>query len=374
MHTKRNVVLFVLGGLAAGAAVSFAAAKLSPKYTAEAFVKVVTVGEEEAVGPGFSHLAPVARREARVGVARLMKHQATLEAVVDSMAVQQTRWFQAFAGGTDERTAKAGKNLKRHLSVKPLWRGDLVRVSMCCRDKSDAATIVNEVIECFAAREAARARERVTGRLAHLEGQRVRVDRDLALAERAMEDVQTRYGLTDLEEHPYPSATMERIMRLEQQRDDCTLEMVQVKGRIEKAKSSAEGQAGNISVAAQPDAVKDANAAYGSLEARLAKLEEMLQEAHIREHEIESARLQYRQRAAARDERRRVLNAIQQGIETLKMIHDDPEISGLQRVVGTAEPLSPDAPKWGSYAVVGGLIGLAVGVAAGKSGMRTQKV
>ncbi|HUT31337.1 MAG TPA: M56 family metallopeptidase [Sedimentisphaerales bacterium] len=160
-------------------------------------------------------------------------------------------------------------------------------------------------------------REEIRAKLASLENRKMDIQRDLNVAEDAMEEVRARWGFGDLEERSYPHPVTARLMRLEKERDDCLVEMAQLEARIGTIEKQADS----------PQKEKDLKKAREDLAALTGKLEQlqkMCAEAAAKKNDLDTARLQYRQRASVRDERKRMLDSIKAEIEKLKTLYDDP--------------------------------------------------
>ncbi|MBN1392467.1 MAG: hypothetical protein JW947_06660 [Sedimentisphaerales bacterium] len=145
------------------------------------------------------------------------------------------------------------------------------------------------------------------------------LQRDLDLAERGLGEVRDRWNISGLEENSYVHPIIERFSRLQKERDDCALEISQVKARV-----------GNLQKQAQTEQekkyLKDTENLLVELQAKLDELEKMRTEAELKTRELNLARVQYKQRAAIRDERLQRLNEIKAQIEQLKLMYEDPEV------------------------------------------------
>jgi len=160
-------------------------------------------------------------------------------------------------------------------------------------------------------------RQEIADKLVSLDGQRVRIERDMQAAEEAMEEVRRASGYTDLEERSYPHPVTSRVIRLERQRDDCLLEIAQHRAKIENLEKQAgtdEGKA-NLEKARQ-----DLRVSVSKFE----ELREMCDEAGAQKRDLDTARVQYKKRASTRDERKRMLDSVKAEIERLKILYDDP--------------------------------------------------
>ncbi|MHC4575058.1 MAG: M56 family metallopeptidase [Planctomycetota bacterium] len=161
-------------------------------------------------------------------------------------------------------------------------------------------------------------RQKIKAKLVVLEEARHRVQRDLEFAERALDEVRERYGISDLEERSYAHPITWRLMRLEEERDDCAVEIAQLEARIKGLdKEPRTTERGENLKKAREDLVV--------LLGKLEQLQEMREEAAAKKRDLDLARVQYNQRASIRDERKRMLDSLKAEIENLKIMYDDPE-------------------------------------------------
>jgi chromosome segregation ATPase len=161
-------------------------------------------------------------------------------------------------------------------------------------------------------------REEIRAKLASLENQRHRMQQDLHAAERVMDEVRTRWGFSDLEEHSYPHPVTARLMRLEQERDACLVEIAQLRAEVQNLEKQEES----------PDRKANLQKAQDDLVVLVGKLEElqrMCDEVAAKKKDLDTARVQYKQWASVRDERKRMLDSIKEQIEKLRILHDDPQ-------------------------------------------------
>jgi chromosome segregation ATPase len=190
---------------------------------------------------------------------------------------------------------------------------------------------------------AARERAKIADKLAALESHQVRLQRDLGVAEKSMEEVRTRWGISDLEERSYPHPITSRLSRLQEQRDDCIVEASRLEARIEilhkKVKAAdAEQKEHGFKVT-----LEKARDELILLRSKLERLQTMVDEAEAQKKDLDAARAQYGQRLAVRDERREMLDTIREQIEKLRIVHDDPQL--------TAAPIAPaEVPAKGEAA------------------------
>jgi hypothetical protein len=170
-------------------------------------------------------------------------------------------------------------------------------------------------------------RQEIKAKLTGLEDSRRRIERELRHAEEAMREVRERWGFADLEERSYPHPVTQRLIRLERQRDECTLEMAQLQAKIGNLEEQADTPEGKANL-------KKAQEELVVLGEKLKALQEMREQAEAKKRDLDAARVQHKQRAAIRDERKRMLDSIKADIEKWKILHDDPQ--------------TPDVPPMGA--------------------------
>lgn len=169
---------------------------------------------------------------------------------------------------------------------------------------------------------------KILTKLASLNEQLARVRRELRLAEQGLQDIRAESGFADLEERSYPHPVTQRLIRLENQRDNCVLEVAELKAKLESfAKQPT-----------TPEAKANLKSAQDNLfvaQSKLEALEKMVQEAAARKRDFDQARVRYKRGAHKRDGRRRRLDEIISQIEKLRTMYDDAQRSKVQ----------PGAPK-----------------------------
>jgi Tfp pilus assembly protein PilF len=173
-------------------------------------------------------------------------------------------------------------------------------------------------------------REEIRAKLANLENQRNRMQQDLDMTERAMEDVMQRWGFRDLEERSYPHPVTARLMRLEQERDSCLVQIAQLQAEARNLEERAETAAGKANLKKVQDSLV-------VLTGKLEELQKMCDEAAAKKKDLDTARVQYRQRASVRDERKRMLDSLKEQIEKLRILHDDPATPEVRERPGLRE-------------------------------------
>jgi beta-lactamase regulating signal transducer with metallopeptidase domain/Tfp pilus assembly protein PilF len=162
-------------------------------------------------------------------------------------------------------------------------------------------------------------KKEILEKLVVLDEYRNRFQRDLDMTERALGEVRDRWGITDLDENIYLHPIIERFNRLQKEQDDCALEISQVKARADNLKKEAQTKQ-------EQKYLKDTENLLVELQAKYDTLEKMRTDAAARKRDLDIARIQYKQRAAIRDERLQRLNETKSQIEKLRLAYENPEV------------------------------------------------
>jgi hypothetical protein len=360
MRTLIVLLSFLITGLIAGWLISYVSPQIWPQYTAETFIRVL---------PGTK----------KNSVIRLIKSDNTLELLIDRDKIQQTEWFMGLGGIRDERLKKGVSELKRRFCAKAIKGTDLIRISFACGNKNDAALIANEIASQFVSIQGGARRKEVAEKLARLSDQQMRVQRDLDLAERALDDVRRRYGFTNLEEHDYLHPITARLIRLQGEEDNCVIDIDQLQTRREALLSEPQ----RLLPSGKPDPnqaaeIKGIELKMKLAQNRLARVREMREETQKKHEELDMARAQYARCKAIRNERQGTLNTIKTKSEELKILYDNPDTAGLQLVDITPIPLHADVLPWRISVPIAGGAGLIIGIICalltGKKRKLTQQV
>jgi polysaccharide biosynthesis transport protein len=416
------IILSTIIGLGLGGVSWFLLLRYWPWYKAQTFIKVLPPVEKD---PTVMQSLPVAQDIQygnRMSLALQLTSQGMFQQLIDRDKVQETAWFKSFGDIKDVRIRKAVKDLKKNFNALPQRDGDSISISMTCSSKEESAIIVNEMGLLFVSGQGGTRRKEVAERLSRLSDQQVRVQRDLDLAERALDDVRRRYGFTDLEEHQFQPVIDLKLNDLENQGNTLALDVSQIRANIETLAVQAQGPIQvqverqvetdpvmlNLSqqLASQESALAGALARFGEdhrvvrqirefidaiqqeklrrkaviaeqtrqsnlkdaqdglmqLERKLAQLESLRQATSKQKEEMDLAKAQFNKGVKIRDERRTMLNSIKEQIEKLKIMYDDPETPKVQLVDLAPEPLEVSFPKWQIFFPGGTFLGLLLGI------------
>ncbi len=416
------IVFLTVFGFCCGVGSWFLLLRYWPRYRAETFIRVLPPVDKDPTRIETAAVAKDIQYGYRLSMVALLKSQSMLQQLIDRDNVQQTKWFKSFGDIKDIRIRKAVKKLKSDFGAFAQRDGDSIVVSMTCTNKEESALIVNEMVSLFVSSRGSTKRKEVADKLTQLEEQRIRVQRDLDSAERALDDVRRRYGFTDLEMPTFEPVTDKKLKDLELQQDNLAIDISQTRATIERLAIQAEGPV-QVQVEQQVEtdpimtmlaqqlalresALASALARFGedhriirqtreyinsieeerlqrkvviaeqtrqsnlknaqdvliTMEKRLEELETRRDEAAKQKEELDLARAQFQQRAKIRDETGAMLNSIKEQLGKLKIIHDDPETPKVQMVGLAPEPLEVSFPRWQIFFPGGTLLGWLLGI------------
>jgi succinoglycan biosynthesis transport protein ExoP len=432
-HLLLIIVVTVLGFVAGGAGWVLLRHYL-PKYTAQTYFEVLPPVETDPMDIVATQVQKDVQYGHRELMANSITQQSTFQELLGRPKVRDTSWFKRFAkldaGGNITNVAqcisKGFKDLRRHFRAFAHRDAQFVSLSMTWRNARESATIVNEMLDLFLARQGSTKREDVADRLARLEEQRVRVQRDLDAAERSLSDVREAWGITDLEQpvgRYFKHTITLRLDDLELQQNELLLGIRQTQADIENLRELATGPVTvQIEHAIEMDPVMTALAQQLAmqeavlqgrlsrlgenhrlvrqaqelideireerrlrkekiaeqtrqaslenardrlvvLQQRLVELQKLRDEAAAQQKDLDLARIQYGQRLKIRDERLEMLDALKEQIEKLKIMHDDPETPKVQFAGYAPEPLEMAASRqWWLWLPGGTIVGLLLGI------------
>ncbi len=420
-HIWLIVSMTILGFIFGGAA-WFLLMRYAPKYTAKTFIRVLPPAEKDPMTIGGGTVNKDVQYGFRLSMAELLKQQSSLQKLIERDKVKETKWFKRFGEIEEKRIKKSIRDLEKHLGALPQRDADTIIVSMTCGDSKEASLIVNEMVELFLASQGSSKRRDVSEKLARLEDQRNRVQRDLNQAEQALEQVRRQYGFIDLETKSFLPVIELKLSDLETAQDELAVSIAQIQGQIERLVIQATGpinvqvenqieydpiiaglanqiaifeatlagmltrlgenhrsvrqfqeqinetrirrQIRKAEIADQTRRSNVMNAQDGLiiLQTSFEELEKRRVETEARKNELDLARVQYKKREVRRDERQEMLDSVIQQIEKLKILHDDPETPKVRFVGYAPEPLRVSSPKWEVYFPGGTMLGLMAGV------------
>ncbi len=233
------IILLTMVGLAAGGATCAVLRTKLPKYTTSAFIEVLPPGQDDPLEIRPTMVQRDTRYGHRLSIANMIKQQGTLESLLKRDAVKETKWFKRVNG-----LPKQVKYLIKHLGVSAHRDADYIEVSMTCRDAKEAAKIVNEMVTMFIGSQGAKKQAEVASKLIELNTRQSRVQDDLIVAEKALDDVRTAWEFWDLETPTgnYRKHTVTiKLDQLELEKSDLQLAIKQLQANIGVFSDLAQG-------------------------------------------------------------------------------------------------------------------------------------
>lgn len=416
------IIFLTILGVAVGGTGWYLLQKYVPRYTATTYIKVLPPVEKDPM----EIVAPQTQKDILYGyrqsIANLIKQQSSLEKLLESDEVKKTQWFEHRGGSI----RKGVKYLNRYFRAYAHRDAEFVEVSMTCQDAKEAADIVNEMVRLFLARQTSEEKGKVSAELVMLEERQARVKAELDAAEKGLDDVRDRWGITDLAmpagrnfQHTITlklndleleknklelgirqlSADIANLKDLatgpitEQiqyaiERDAVMVTLAQqlafqeaqlaakltkfgenhrdvlhMREQIEEIKKRRESRKAEIGEMTRRANLENARDGLHVLQERFELLEQQRQEAEAQKKELDLARIQYEQRLKIRDERIVMLDLIKEQVEKLKMLHDSPDTPKVQRVGDAPIPLEMAfSRQWYLWLPGGTMLGFMLGV------------
>jgi len=416
------IIFLTILGMGVGGTGWYLLQKYIPRYTATTYIKVLPPVEKDPM----DIVAPQTHKDIMYGyrqsIANLIKQQSSLEALLESDEIKKTRWYERRGGSI----RKAVKYLNRYLSAYAHRDAEFVEVSMTCRDAGEAAEIVNKMVDLFIARQGSVERGKVSDELVKLEERKARVQAELDAADKGLDDVRERWGITDLDmpagrnfQHTITlklndleleksrlelgirqlSADIANLKDLatgpitEQiqyavEKDSVMItlaheiaslqaqlsakltkfgenhrDVLQMREQIEEVKKRRELRKAEIGEMTRRANLENARDGLHVLQQRFELLEKQRQEAQAQKKELDLARVQYEQRLKIRDERVAMLDLIKEQVEKLKMLHDSPDTPKVQRIGDAPIPLEMTfSRQWYLWFPGGTMLGFFCGI------------
>ena len=416
------VIFLTILGVTGGGGGWYLLQKYLPRYTATTYIQVLPPVETDPMDITAPQTPKDILYGYRQSIANLLKQQRTLQNLLESDVVKKTRWFER----RDGSIRKAVRYLDRYFSAYAHRDAEFVEVSMTCRDAREAADIVNEMVRLFLARQGTVERGKVNAELVMLEERQRRVQTELNDADKGLDEVRERWGITDLAMpvgRNYQHTITLKLNNLELEKDGLELAIRQLSADIANLKDLATGpiteqieyvierdpvmvtlaqqlvfQEAQLSgrltkfgenhrdvrrireqineirkrrelrkavIAEQTRRANLENARDGLhvLQERFEQLEQLREEAEAKKEELDKARVQYEQRLKIRDERVAMLDSIKEQVEKLKMVHDSPETPKVQAVGLAPPPLEMVfSRQWYLWFPGGTMLGFMLGV------------
>ncbi|MCX5647380.1 MAG: polysaccharide biosynthesis tyrosine autokinase [Phycisphaerae bacterium] len=399
-HIWLILFMTIIGG-ATGTGGWYLIRRYLPLYRAETAIKVLPPIDSDPMNMVVAQVQQDIRYGHRVSLANLMRSQSTLQDLLQRDEVRNTKWYrQVTKGGVD--VARAVQSLDQNLTAFPHREAEHIQVSMTCGSPSEAALIVNQMVNLFLNQHGETEKGDVRQKLADVTKRQSDVEQEIRQCEADLQNVTRRTGITDLDRSAgryfQHTATL-RLNELDKQESDLSLAIKQLQADIENLRQLAEGpvteqiqhvvEGDPLMVAlAQQVAVLEAQLSgqftkFGEthrvvrqtkerieetkanrerrrmeiaeqtrranlmnardtlrvLDERLTELQKMRAAALEEQRKLDDARSEYETIQKTRDERQETLSQIKMQIEKYRILLEDPETPKVQSVGLAPEPL-----------------------------------
>ena len=418
---RRHVLLIIsctIIGTVLGVASWYALQKYNPKYTAQTIIEVDSPGESDPTIIGGIPPNKDLYYQFRSSKAGLIKQQRSLEKLLLDDQVRSTKWFAQF-----NSTAKAVEDLKDNLGVSPHRDRNWITVSMTCGSIKESALIVNEMTGLFIQSQRARATRDVAEQLGKRNDQKSDLEVALQVHENTLETLRKGTDFANLGKATFRSYLDERLAivqakrdqlvtdiqgletnivtlerRASQEFDDVVRERVerdptastmrqriaifevslsqlltrfgekhkQVKQTLQALKQAnsdllaRQNEIGNLQRQAAVIIAKDEKIAFM---VQLEAMNNQVNAAKAEYRELRDVKAAYEKGVIKRDEKQEALQSMNEYIEKLTSIHDDPKVSKLRQLWDAPEPLEMSFPKLIIFLPGGLFLGLMMGFA-----------
>jgi len=418
------IIILTCIGFLGGGATWYLLRRYAPQYTARTYIRVLPPVESDPTKIGSPIVAKDIQYGRRVYITSLLKEQSMLMNLLNRDKIKETEWFRSFGSDTNQglRIRKAFEDLEKKLGAFASRDAEFVTVGMTCGSAQEAADIVNEMVDLFIASQRDSAVSGVRNRLVELEKRRSSLERELDLAERALEEVRASTGLTDLEEHNFQNTITLRVNAMDQEAQDLRLTVSELQANIANLEKMAVGPIGiqventiesdpvmlmltqqlfvtktalaqsqikfgeghrtvremkervsdlqerrNIRKQEIGDLTRRANLENAKdylviLRRRLEEAERQQQEAEAGKRRLDMAKVQYDQRLRIKDQLQSQLNAMKELIEQRRIQAEDPETPKVMPVGRAPKPLKMSGPLWYTYFPGGTVLGFACAI------------
>jgi vacuolar-type H+-ATPase subunit I/STV1 len=329
MSRKLIVFLFIILNLTTYSEV-LCAPWSSPKYKAETLIRVLPYAERDPLTFETPPIDKDTQYIFRNSMATLMRQKSFLTKLFKSYKIRETNWYRSITENQDDKIQKAVKNLEENFIAKAEKDTDFIKVSFICEDKVEAGSILDQIVEHFINTQGEIQKKTIMERLSSLTSRRDKVQQELEYTHTLLEQVRGSLpqGYINLDLYSYSDPVFIRLNRLHELRDDLALEISgheAIKNHMGKNEED----------------VNEADYELMILYAKNEKLDKMLAEAIKSKENHDRAKYLYDNNKQRRDERQAILNSINQQIEKLRMVADDPFVSKLQSM-GPAEAFPLD--------------------------------
>ncbi len=244
------IILLTFAGLVAGGLSWFLFLRFYPKYTATAYIEVLSPVIKDPTRIGVSATNREDQYVYRMSLATLIQEQGMLNNLLQSEKIKQTKWFtQLGASGSEKTTGRSIENglidLQKHMGASADRDQDFIRVSMTCagydEGVKECALIANEMVNLFLQSREEKEKGDIRQKVQALREQREAVTQELATYQTTLNNIMTTTGFTDLAEHSYQDILTQRVAIIEQESSALMLDASNTMAEIKTLERQANG-------------------------------------------------------------------------------------------------------------------------------------
>jgi Mrp family chromosome partitioning ATPase/capsular polysaccharide biosynthesis protein len=244
------IILLTFAGLVAGGLSWYLFKRYLPKYTATAYIEVLSPVIKDPTRIGEAASDRENRYVYRMSLATLIGQQGMLNILLQSEKIKQTKWFTRFGASGSEKTTGRGiekglKDLQKNMVASADRERDFILVSMTCvgydEGVKESALIANEMVNLFLKSRGEKEKGDVRQKVQALREQREAVMQELSTYQTTLNNIMTTTGFTDLGEHSYQDVFTQRVVLLEEESSTLMLDMSDTMAQIKMLERQASG-------------------------------------------------------------------------------------------------------------------------------------
>jgi len=419
---RRHVLLICILtflGTVTGTGLWFVLVRVAPKYTARTYIEVLSPGQTDPTIIG----SPVANKdvayEFRFSKAALIKQQNMLQELIRRDAIRETKWFKGF----EDNVLNVMNDLNKSMGATADKNSNYILISMTCGNATEAALIVNQMVDLFVKSQQSTAEAGTSAKLSELNQQENELRGKLQNLNNSLADIRRSTGETQLgagTEYNFVHTITQKLSSLEIEKIKLEADIEQIRTSVasyEERKTTdeivqrntendsvvigliqriagleaelarkmtnlgenhrevqqirevlrqtiAEKEARSNAKAQQirDSDVTTAKDQFAMLTNRLAKLEELRAKTENDQRDLDNTKAEYGRIISDREETRNKLFATQEQISKYNLIKGDADTSKVRAVGLAPPPLSISSPVLIIYAPAGTFLGFLLGL------------
>ena len=422
---RRHVLLmvsFAAMGLVIGGVAWYLLQRFLPKYTAQTAIEVLPPGQSDPMNIGTQQPNKDLYYQHRSTKAAFIKQQSTLQNLLRRDKIRDTDWFKQFGTNMAKAVPDAVEDLEDDLRANAQRDGNWIVLSMTCGDVKESALIVNEMLELFLREQNEIATRNIRAQLARRTDQQRRLNGELQQAEETLSTIRKGTEFSNLGQVAFRDSIDIKLGTLEVMSSQLESNISQLETQIVTLRARAEGEfdaivreqmerdaiasgmrrtisALDLSLAQQLNrfgenhrrvrqtrealrqakddlgnrqneiadirrkaALRNAEDTMTAMTEQLAGMQKQLTAAKQESKELSNLRATYDEYTVIRDEKRTLLETMNEHIEKLNTLMDDPELSKVRAVGPAPEPLQMSFPRIEIFLPAGFVLGLMAGV------------